>query len=69
MAQRYQLNVPCYMPLNGLWQVCMPGTVIDAPDTEAIHASTATKLSPGETAGTVRGGQRMVAVRNVRTQA
>ena len=69
MTQRYQLTTPCYMPLNGLWQVVMPGTVFDAPDTMGVHTTTATKLSPGEAAGTLGSHGLATAVRNVRTKA
>lgn len=69
MTQRYQLTKPTYMPLDGLWQVVMPGTVFDAPDADGVHTSTAVKLSPTEPAGTLGSHGKATAVRNVRTMA
>lgn len=68
MTQRYVLTAPCYMPLDGQWQICFPGTVFDAPDTMGVHTSTATKLSPSEPAGTLASHGKPTPVRNVRTR-
>jgi hypothetical protein len=69
MTQRYQLTTQCYMPLDGLWQVVMPGTVFDAPDSMGVHTSTATKLSPAEPATRTIVNNAPASVRNVRTAA
>ena len=67
-TSRYSLNVPVYMPLDGQWQICYPGTVFDVPDTTNVHTSTATKLSPSESAGTLNARAPPTSVRNVRTR-
>ncbi len=68
MTQRYTLTKTCYMPLDGQWQICYPGTTFDAPDAFPVHTSTATKLSPSESAGTLSTRAPPTSVRNVRTR-
>jgi len=52
MADRIQINVPTYMPVEGQWQIIYPGSVIDVPSAVTYRGPT-TILSPTETAAPV----------------
>ena len=64
MVDRVQLNVECYMPLDGQWQIVLAGTVFDCPTASTFGS--ATKLT--ESAGTLASHGKPTPVRSVRTR-
>lgn len=51
-SARVQINTPTYMPVDGQWQIVLPGSVIDLPAGLGISTScttpvTAASATPG----------------------
>ncbi len=63
MADRIQLNVTHYMPLDGQDQIVLPGSVVDVPSAGIYPVASATKLA--ETAGSLGPRNTPSSVRNV----
>lgn len=66
-ASRIQLTQSVYMPLDGQWQVVLPGTVIDLPANVTISPAHAVVLA--EAPGQLGAHGKHTSVRNVRTAA
>ena len=66
MVDRIRLEVPIYMPIDGQWDIVLPGTVLDVASATAFATGHVTILSPSEPAGTLASHGKPTPVRNVR---
>lgn len=66
-AKRIQINVPTYMPLDGQWQIVLPGSVVDLPAGLTISPS-CTVETFSESPGTLAAHGKPTPVRNIRTR-
>lgn len=65
MVDRITITTPTHMPLDGQWQVVLPGSVIDVPDAGAYSTKNTVPVRGG--GGTLASHGKPTPVRNIRT--